>query len=467
MRLLPRSLFGRLVLVLVSGLTVAQFLGAAINFAEQDRLALEAIGTQSAQRIADTVKLFDSLDPKDRQPILRVLSVPPYEVTLAATPRPTKPTPAEDSAEVEIFSQALRQLLGNDKAITVALSSTPLPIWPPALARGLHADRLGATPETRRLAVRGLLFQTQVRLQDGSWAIFDTRIPQEGARLSARLLLALVVLLVAVLGLSLIAVRLATRPLIRLAQAAEELGHNIDRPPLPEVGPTEVAGAARAFNTMQMRLARFIHDRTRMLTAMSHDLKTPITRMRLRADLLEDEELRGRFEKDLKEMEHMVTETLEFLRGMGGKEVPQPIDMMALIESLQADNEEMGREVSVQGSTNEPYVGIAPLLKRCLANLIDNAVLYGKHAHIFVEDSPTCLCVRIEDDGPGLPDESLEQVFEPFYRLESSRNRGTGGTGLGLTIARNIAQTHGGTIQLCNRQEGGLEAAICLPRIPR
>jgi len=249
-----------------------------------------------------------------------------------------------------------------------------------------------------------------------------------------------------------------------LADAAEALGKDINRPPLAESGPTEIRQAARAFNTMQTRLVRFIDERTRIFAAMSHDLKTPITRMRLRADLLDDDEARQRFEADLKEMETMVTYTLEFMRGMGAQEARHEIDVTALLESLQSDNEAMGRSVCVEGQALAPYPARVSLLKRCLTNLIDNAVLYGQRASIQVQDTPACLTIRVLDEGPGIPEGELQKVFEPFYRLEQSRSRETGGTGLGLAIARNIAHMHGGDIVLRNRPARGLEAVLTLPR---
>lgn len=320
-------------------------------------------------------------------------------------------------------------------------------------------------PEMQRFAPGGVFFQTQVRLLDGGWVQFNARVPQEAASLPWRLLLTLVVLLVAVLLLSLVAVRWVTRPLHVLASAADELGRDIHRPPLPEQGPQEVRRAAHAFNTMQTRLVRYIDDRTRILAAMSHDLKTPITRLRLRAELLEDEDLRQRFEKDLLEMEDMVSQTLDFMRGLDSREPLQPIDIMALLESLQADNEEMGRAMVIAGRTTAPFIGAPQLLKRCLTNLLDNALTYGKTARISIEEGPAELLIRILDDGPGLPEAELEKVFEPFYRLESSRNRATGGTGLGLSIARNIAQALGGEVRLRNAPQGGLEALLSLPRM--
>jgi signal transduction histidine kinase len=274
----------------------------------------------------------------------------------------------------------------------------------------------------------------------------------------------LLILLAAVIVLSLFAVRLATRPLNTLASAAEKLGNDINSPPLLETGPTEVRRAAHAFNTMQSRLASYIQERTRILAAMSHDLKTPITRLRLRAELLENDELRAKFAKDLEEMESMVAATLDFMRGVDSQEPRQPVDIMALLESIQADGMEMGQEIHIQGAISRPYVGAPNALKRCLGNLIDNAIKYGMCADIALSDSAKGLEIRIRDHGPGIPETQLERVFEPFYRLEESRCRDTGGTGLGLSIARNIAQAHGGELVLRNLSSGGLEAFLALPR---
>ena len=307
------------------------------------------------------------------------------------------------------------------------------------------------------------IVRTEVQLRDGEWARFDTELPAAPQALPWRLALTLAVLLASVLALSYVAVRWVVRPLQQLTQAAQALGQDLNRPPLPEEGPREVQQAARAFNTMQQRLAAFIDERTRMLTALSHDLKTPLTRMRLRADLLDDDEQRLRFESDLKEMEAMVTQTLEFMRGLGGNEPQQPVDMMALLAALQADNQAMGRSVVVEGRATRPCVGVPSLLKRALGNLVDNAVLYGGRATVRVEQTPDRLVLRILDDGPGIPEAELERIFEPFARLETSRSRATGGTGLGLGIARNIARTHGGDVVLHNRREGGLEARVTLP----
>jgi len=304
----------------------------------------------------------------------------------------------------------------------------------------------------------------QVVLRDGAVVTFDSFVSPETAGLPLRLALTLLVLLATVVALSLVAVRWVTGPLTSLATAAEQLGENINRPPLVEAGPLEAQRAARAFNTMQARLSRFIADRTRILTAMSHDLKTPITRLRLRTELLEDEALRGKFAKDLAEMESMVAETLDFMRDTSASEALQRVDLMALLESLQTDYQDMGNKVEIDGKVGHHLSGRPLALRRCLTNLVDNAIRYGKHATLRVEESADRVTIRVLDEGPGIPDGELEHAFEPFFRGESSRSRDTGGTGLGLGIARNIARSHGGDLQLKNRPDGGLEAILTLPQ---
>jgi len=215
---------------------------------------------------------------------------------------------------------------------------------------------------------------------------------------------------------------------------------------------------------MQARLLSHIDQRTRVLTAMSHDLKTPLTRLRLRAELMDDDSLRQRFEQDLLEMEHMVGEALAALRGMDEPAQSVPIDLNALLARLCADNLEMGRQVQRVGQAQAPLTGDPARLRRCLGNLIDNAVLYGQRASVTVEEGAEAVTIRVADEGPGIPDDLLEQVFEPFYRLEASRNRATGGSGLGLGIARDIARAMGGELSLHNRPEGGLEARLVWPR---
>lgn len=462
-RVLPRSLFGRLVLVLIAGLLVAQLLSAALNLAERDRLIFRAGGMRTAQRIADIVELLDPLSITERRRIVAVLNAPPLRVSLDLPLQRESEIGETGNTHATMFSTMLRASLG-ERPVRIVRSEAGLPrraLLPGAERGGRgppHLHGLGPGPGG------GMAVVAQVQFTDGTWVTFDSYLPQDAADLPQRLLLTLLTLLVAVIVLSLIAVRWVTRPLHLLATAAEDLGRDIHRPPLAEKGPTEVRRAAQAFNTMQARLRSYIDERVRILTAVSHDLKTPITRMRLRAELLDDENIRARFEKDLGEMESMVTQTLEFMRGIGSDEASRPTDVMALLESLQADAQDMGHTVRIEGQAAAPYVGKPQLLQRCLSNLLDNAFRYAGAARLVVEDGPKALLIRVQDDGPGIPEAELERIFEPFYRLEESRSRGTGGSGLGLGIARNIARAHGGDLVLRNRPEGGLEAVLTLRR---
>ena len=473
MRLAPRSLFGRLVLILLGGLILVQFATAYINLAERDQLLYRAGGMRLAQQISDIVKLLDSLPPSERQRVVAVFNAPPLAVSLDR-PRITAPAGAgKNDFAHSMFTAVLRFALGENAQVNVVrLEDAPasfrtgprggppeIPGMPMMRGRGMgHAMGPGFSPG-------GVFFTVQIALRDSTWVTFDSYVSPQATAVPLRLALTLLLLLGSVIVLSLIAVRWVTGPLSKLAIAAEQLGEDINRPPLPETGPSEAMRAARAFNNMQRRLSRFIADRTRIFTAMSHDLKTPITRLRLRSEMLEDEALRAKFVKDLEEMESMVTQTLDFMRDANTQEAVQRVDVMALLESMQTDYQDTGRTVEIEGSAAQPCRGRPLALRRCLANLVDNAIRYGGRARIKVEDAADRLTIRILDDGPGIPAQELDQAFEPFFRGEASRSRDTGGTGLGLGIARNIARAHGGDLVLRNRAEGGLEAMLTLPRI--
>ena len=468
MRLLPRSLFGRLVTVLLAGLIVAQLAGLAFHLHDRGELLSRASGVESARRIADVVRLLDTLAPAERARLIPVLSAPPLLISLDRA----APGAGEGGAQAALFGALLRGLLGEERPIRVAVNENPAPFpaRPPPyrMHPGMGAPERPFGPGMMRaFGPPGFSFIVQVQLRDGAWVSFDSRQPPASSSWPVRMLLSVLVLLAAVILLSLLAVRWITRPLKTLADAAEELGKDLNRPPLPETGPVEVGRAARALNTMQSRLSRYLRDRTRILAAMSHDLKTPVTRLRLRAELLDDQSIREKFSKDLEEMETMIGATLDFMRGLENEERVQRIDVAALLESIQADARELGGRVEIEGAASAPYEGRPQALKRCLANLVDNAVKYGKSARLALEDDAARLRISVRDQGPGIPEAELERVFEPFHRLESSRSRESGGTGLGLSIARNIAELHGGTLLLRNRAGGGLEAVLTLPRAPR
>jgi signal transduction histidine kinase len=449
-------------------LLLAQAIGLAIALRDRSDLLLRAGGAQSAQRIADTVRLLESLDAAGRQQVVRVLSQPPLVVQLD---RPRLGASEPQDARAAAFAALVRRSLGEvERQVDVLRLRPEFPAtWHPhgpgsgaGMPMGAHAGA-GFGPGHSAMQP-GIAFLVQVALRDGALATFDARQPEPAAGWPLRLLAGLAVSLAAVLGLSLLAVRWITRPLKALADAADDLGRDIHRAPLPEAGPAEVARAAHAFNAMQARLLAYLRERTSLLAAMSHDLKTPVTRLRLRAELLPDPEQRRKFTQDLQEMDALVAGTLDYLRGEQGAEPVQPVDLDALLESVQADLLESGGEVRLQGHALRPYPARPAALKRCLRNLLENAVRYGGAAEVELQDGPGELRILVRDRGPGLPPQELARVFEPFHRVEGSRSRDTGGTGLGLTIARSLAELHGGRLELANRAGGGLEARLTLPR---
>lgn len=274
-------------------------------------------------------------------------------------------------------------------------------------------------------------------------------------------------LMVVGIGLTLLAAwlgRRITRPLGVFADAATRLGTDVGTPALPESGPSELRAAARAFNRMQQRVQRLVEDRVQMLAAVSHDLRTPITRMRLRADFVDDSEQQAKMLRDLDEMEAMIAAALAFAREEMVVEPRSRVDLRALLDEIAAELTEVGETVRVSGAESAEIDGRRPALKRALRNLLENAVKYGHRADVHVTAEPADVAVTIEDEGPGIPEPELERVFRPFYRVEPSRSRQTGGTGLGLSAARSVIRSHGGDIILANRAEGGLAQLVTLPR---
>jgi signal transduction histidine kinase len=465
-RFRPRSLFSRVVLVLLTGLLSAQILTLLIQLRERGEVLSRLTGMQAVQRIADIVKVLEPLSAEERRTMTSVLSAPPLFIRLDTPPPLTNEADEGNSAHAAVFATLLRRFLGNGWSATVSVTKAP-PWAPPASPqdfKGPHMHEGLPFARAMHFSGPGMSFVARVRLHDGTVVTFDSRQPSGALDWPYRLLLTIGVLVTAVIIVSLLAVRWTTQPLKSLANAAEELGKDINRPPLRESGPVEVERAARAFNTMQSRLLGYIHDRTRILAAMSHDLKTPIARLRLRAEMLEEPQARVRFTRDLEELERMVGHTLDFLRGVEMDEPPQLIDINALLQSLQVDMQELGANVQIEGAAQQPYRGKAQALKRCLANLVENAVRYGRSARVLIDDRAEALEICVLDEGPGIPEALLDRVFDPYYRVDASRAPGQGSTGLGLTIARAITEGHDGTLGLRNRAAGGLEVLLTLPR---
>jgi protein-histidine pros-kinase len=252
-------------------------------------------------------------------------------------------------------------------------------------------------------------------------------------------------------------------PIRRLSDAAAGLADNLDSPPIAEAGPREARRAARIFNRMQDRISAQLRQRSVFLAAVSHDLRTPLTRLKLRVERVDDPDLKDRLRGDLNEMASLLNAALDVLRGEVDSEPWQLFDVQALADSLAEDAGETGRTVTVCGHAL-PLMAQPTLLRRCLSNLIENALRYGQSARVILKEEKSALIIDVEDDGPGIPEDKLTAVCEPFVRLESSRNKSSGGVGLGLSIAREAAVRHGGTLTLHNREEGGLVARLFIPR---
>jgi signal transduction histidine kinase len=460
-RWLPKSLFGRLMFVLLTGLIASQLLGAYVLLRDRGALLYETSGWHIAQRLAGIVQLMNTQTLEQRALTLRTLNTPTFRLTLEDAPHLAH---TDESIAAAHLRALFSHIVGGSRPVRAAVvpegqADEPLAHFGPGMGPMM---RMPGPPFA--FASRPVAFQVETQLRDGTWVRLIQDLPPDHLLLPYKVLLTLVILLLSVVGLSLLAVRTVTRPLVTLGRAAELLGRDIHRPPLDEErGPEEVRRAAHAFNTMQARIANQIRERERFLAAVSHDLKTPITRLRLRAELVQDIAIRGKIVQDLNDMETMTAATLEFIRGTQQPEDRKLVDITSLLESLQQDHEAMGQKLRLRGSA-APYPTRPMALRRCLENLIDNAINYGNEADITVEDDAHALVILIADQGTGIPDKDLEQVFEPFYRLEKSRSRNTGGVGLGLSIARGLARSSGGDLHLRNRPEGGLEATLILPR---
>jgi len=451
MRLFPRSLFGRIVLILAGGFLAIQSITTAIAISDRNALVFRAGANQAATRVGDVVRTMTAASPAERTRIMRAISNDTLKVTYGK-PAGSDAAAGEESELMTTARDALALALPPGVGFRV-IDARPVYLNPDSW----YAREFGERPGVRMYAT--------VLLNDGVWITVESIDPARATQWVIRMFRNLAIVDGVMVILCFFAVRQVTRPLSVLASAAEDLGRNIDRPPLPERGANELVRASRALNVMQDRLKRYVDTRMKVLAAMSHDLKTPITRMRLRAEMLDDAHIKAKFIKDLDELQHMVGSTLDYMRGLAeGGEAVQPIDVTALISSLKEDAEEAGHTITISGEARSPVMGRAQALKRCLQNLIDNALAYGRRADITLRDEGGALNIAISDDGPGIPEDDIERVFEPFYRVEGSRNRNTGGSGLGLSIARNIAQAHGGSVRLRNLARGGLEATLRIPR---
>ena len=321
----------------------------------------------------------------------------------------------------------------------------------------MHREMMG-------VPLTAIEMRLSIALGDGGWLNVATRFHRPPLQWPWAATVSFLVTAAATLGAAAwFLLSRITGPLARLAAAADRLGRGEDVAPLPEAGPEEVRELTAAFNRMQDRLTRFVSDRTQLLAALGHDLRSPLTAMRVRAEMVDDDETRERLIATIEEMREMVEATLSFARGVTVAEASEPVDLAALLADLQREIEETGTSVALSAEPGT-VVRVRPTaLRRALRNLVDNACRYGGGAEVSLEATGEEARIIVADRGPGIPEEDLDRAFDPFVRLEVSRSRETGGTGLGLSIARTIAQAHGGDLRLANRAGGGLAATLSLP----
>lgn len=303
-----------------------------------------------------------------------------------------------------------------------------------------------------------------IRLPDQSWINVSLVKVKPRAPSGHGTFLSTTLMALGALILSALMVRWLTRPLTDFAAASKDLYRSKNFVPMPEDGPREVRALAIAFNDMQRRIGRLIDDRTQTLAAVSHDLKTPITRLRFRIEDVSDAQTRAAIAADLDEMEKMLDQTLAYLRGDRAEEDVKPVDIVAILETIADEASDRGLSVTLAGVANANIPGRRLALKRAFGNLVDNAIKYGRRANVFVEDRGGNILVIIRDEGPGIAAEDIERALAPFVRLEPSRNPETGGFGLGLTIAQAIVEGHGGALSLANHADGGLVVSVNLPK---
>ncbi len=457
-RLWPRSLSGQMIALVLIGLSVAQVLSFVI-YRVQHQSTLRSIWDQHAlARLTSVVRLLADTPPALHEPIVRTASSRRLRMTLTDKSILESTAPSHRGLRLR---QQLAELTHRDRDdIRIELRQ-----------RRHHEhgskddddDHHGSRRHERHRK-RTTMLAVSVSLGDGRWLNMLSRARPTDRFWEWSTLLSVSLSAVILSLLMIWMVRRIASPLAHLSVAADRFGRGEATEPIAEQGPSDVQHTIRAFNQMRSRLERFVQDRTHMLAAISHDLRTPITALRVRAELIEDLETRHRIVGTLDEMQRMTEATLAFVREESAQEDTRLIDLAALVESLCDDLSDTGQPVSFSGPDKMPYRCRSVSLKRALGNLVENAVTYGKRARVALIEKQNGLCIEIDDEGPGIAEAEMERVFEPFVRLETSRSLETGGVGLGMAIARSIVRQHGGDITLANREAGGLRTTVWLPR---
>jgi signal transduction histidine kinase len=435
LRLIPDRIATRMACAIVLSLVATQVINGLVYFALLGSSDPEFAGHVLLERFAAIARIIDRAAPEERPHFVAVVAQPPMELALATEPPKQEPT---HSRQLDHARQEIQRALEDpDRNVLIF--------------KGIKDNSDGGS--------------AWVELSNGGWlSATVAHLPVAGP---GRIALRLALVAIVVAPISFWAARKLSAPLAAFAEAAEKLGIDGGAPPLKEQGPRELRSATRAFNRMQERLRRFIDDRTRMLAAMSHDLRTPLTRLRLRAEFVEDPDQQRKMLAELDEMTAMIDGTLAFARDDAKREDARRLDLGELVASVCDDAVDANQDVKFESAPRCEIFGRPLALRRAIANVVDNAIKYAGGARVRVAARGTEFVVEIDDDGPGIPEHEQERVFAPFYRIETSRSRETGGTGLGLAVARSILHAHGGDIRLAAREGGGLRVTIFVPAGPQ
>lgn len=444
----------QIALLVLSMLCVAQAISLWLFVDERSMAVQAAIAAEAAGRAANVARFIEEAPEDLHSEIIRAASSPLVRFELADTPDVT-PDHRDGGGAVEARVRALLEE-GFSRDIRVYVHSTEQILHPFA---NLPPDRADLRGKLMTGTIAALEMEISVGLTGGRWLNIGTRferppIQWPWASTASFVLTAALLLIV---SFWFVLTRL-TRPLNTLAAASDRLGRGVADGSLDVIGPKEVRDLTSAFNTMQDRLTRFVADRTQMLAALAHDLRSPLTAMRVHADMVDDLEIADSLEVSLQEMTDMVEATLDYARGVGRDE-----------ESIRTDISELFTHMNLAQLVISDCPSVIVTVKfsamrRAIRNLVDNAIRYGGHATVSWRELESRVEILIEDNGPGIPEDQIEQVFAPYVRLETSRSHKTGGHGLGLSIARSIILAHGGRVELSNSAKGGLQAMICLPK---
>ncbi|WP_445233460.1 ATP-binding protein [Duganella rhizosphaerae] len=439
------SMTGRVFLILLLGIVASAALTQWLAVGERTRALERYRDFHALERAEQLITTADVLPEASRPTYLRMANRGTVRLEATSVPLTTALPPTE-------FSASLQQRLGG------GLKLGPLDEHPAACDLPRKSNNIFAPSQWR-----GTCETMNVQLHDGQVLKLSVLPPRAPPPSGHSELMAILPFLFSIAALAYLVTRMTVRPLKQLAQAAKDLGNDINHAPLVLSGAAEIRQASAAFNAMQARIRQHIMQRTQMLAAITHDLQTPLTRLRLRLEKVGDQELQQRLIDDLSAMQQMVKEGLDLARSMDTTETMQALDLDSLLDSVCSDATDGGQQVELRGRAAMALMGRPLAIRRCLVNLIDNAVKYGHYANVTVERMVGAARIRIRDGGPGIDQDQMARVFEPFYRIETSRSRESGGTGLGLTIARNIAEQHGANVMLSNHAEGGLEVTLIVP----